>query len=225
MPSRGQVRGLVAIVVYAAMIFGAAGTLAWIEGWIFFGWNLVVMTVTGIWLKRHDPVLYAERMKPMFQKGQPGWDRLILLLWVPAWLAFFIVPGLDAVRHGWSHVPLGWKIAGGVLHVVGWLGVVWTVKANTFLVPVVRVQEEREHRVIDTGPYALIRHPMYAAVFLWLLGVPLLLGSWWGLVPWGWSVIMLTVRTALEDRHLHTDLPGYREYAARVRYRLVPGVW
>lgn len=225
MPSRNTLRAVFGAVFYAAVLFGSAGTLAWLEGWIFYGWNLVAMTVTGVWLQRTDPVLFAERSKPPFQKGQPWWDRLILIFFVLSWFGWFVLPGLDAVRFGWSRVDLGWKILGGVLHVAAWFGIVWVVKSNTFLIPIVRVQTEREHRVIDTGPYAIVRHPMYAVIFVWLPAGSLLLGSWWATLGCLYPIALLTLRTALEDRLLQRELPGYAEYAARVRFRLVPGVW
>ena len=224
MPSRNTIRGVLGLVLYAGLLFGGAGTWCWIEGWIFYAWNVIAMASTGIWLKRRDPALYAERIKPPFQPGQPWWDRLLLMAFIPAWVAWFLLPGLD-VRHGWSRVALPWQIGGGVLHVLAWLAIVWTLAANTFLIPVVRVQPERAQRVVDTGPYALVRHPMYLAVFVWMVGGSLLLGSWWTVLLCAWPIALLTLRTALEDRLLQRDLAGYPGYTRRVRYRLIPGLW
>ncbi len=225
MSTRSTLRVILGVVLYGALLFGSAGTLRWLEGWVFLAILLGATAGTGLWLQRHDPALLAERTKPLLQPGQPLWDRIIMIAFVPAWIAWFVVPGLDAVRFGWSSVGWPLKAMGAVLHIVGWAGIVWTLKANTFLAPVVRVQTEREQRVIDSGPYALVRHPMYVAVFVWLIGGSLFLGSWWGVLSCAWPIALLVVRTALEDRHLHEELAGYPEYAARVRYRLLPGLW
>lgn len=213
------------VLAYSGLLFGSAGTLAWPEAWIFLVSLFVGVFAGGLWLKRHDPALFAERTKPLFQKGQPVWDRVILVLFASAWLGWFVVPGLDAVRYGWSHVPFAVQIMGGVLYLFGFAGIMWTMKANTFLAPVVRILSERGHQVVDTGPYAIVRHPMYVSVFLWMPGASLLLGSWWGTLFCAVPIGLLTVRTALEDRMLQRDLAGYADYARRVRYRLVPGVW
>jgi len=225
MPSRNTVRGILGLVLYAGLLFGGAGTFAWLEGWIFYAWNAVAMTLTGLWLKRRDPALYAERIRPPFQPGQPWWDRVLLIAFIPAWIAWFLLPGMDAVRFSWSHVTGAWRVAGGALHVAGWLGIVWTLATNTYLAPVVRLQSERAHRVIDSGPYALVRHPMYLAVFVWMLGGSLLLASWWTVLLCAWPIALLSLRAVLEERHLRRELAGYGAYMERVRFRLVPGVW
>jgi protein-S-isoprenylcysteine O-methyltransferase Ste14 len=181
-----------------------------------------------VWLARHDPDLLAERMTGQAkgtQGGQKGWD----LVWTAAasllFIGWFALMGLDAVRFGWSNVPV-WLQAVGALLVVGSFWLFFAVfRANSFLSPVVRVQKERGQKVIDTGPYAVVRHPMYAAVIPFALGTSLLLGSWWGLVPAALLVLIMAWRAVQEERTLRAELPGYVEYAARVRYRLIPGVW
>jgi protein-S-isoprenylcysteine O-methyltransferase Ste14 len=138
---------------------------------------------------------------------------------------FPVVAGLDAVRFGWSHV--GWQafFAGLPVYLTGWVLVPWTMIVNPHLEPTVRIQEERGHRVVKSGPYGVVRHPMYAGVILQTLAAPLLVGSLWSYLPVGASICLFVVRTALEDRMLRKELPGYAEYATNTRYRLVPGIW
>jgi protein-S-isoprenylcysteine O-methyltransferase Ste14 len=212
-------------LAHAVLLFGAAGTLRWLAGWAFlllFYAGLVLMT---IWLARHDPALLAERMKSPVQRGQPRWDQVLMSVFIVLWAVWLPLMGVDAVRLHWSAMP-------AILQWIGAAGVVagmWTwylaFRENTFLAPVVRIQAERGHRVITTGPYAVVRHPMYAGAVVFFVCAALMLGSWWG---FGWALMMsalLAVRTALEDRELQRHLDGYPDYAARVRARLVPGLW
>jgi protein-S-isoprenylcysteine O-methyltransferase Ste14 len=213
------------ILGFAALLFGAAGTLHWPAAWaylvLFFALTIGLM----LWLARHNPDLLAERMKPPIQQGQPLWDRVLLLVLIalfPIWLA---VMGLDAVRFGWSAMPvwLQWAGAAGVAVSLWAMGLVF--RENSFLAPVVRIQAERGHSVVSTGPYAVVRHPLYSAALGWIAASALMLGSWWGLAVGGLMAAVLVGRTVLEDRELHRSLPGYADYAGRVRYRLVPLLW
>ena len=132
---------------------------------------------------------------------------------------------LDAVRYRWSAMPLWLQGAGGGFMVLSYGMIARILRENTFLVPVVRIQKEREHRVISTGPYRLVRHPFYAALLIYLPASALVLGSWYGLAA---SLLLsggFVLRTAMEDRELKRGLEGYTEYAAQVRYRLIPLVW
>jgi protein-S-isoprenylcysteine O-methyltransferase Ste14 len=212
-------------LVFVILLFGSAGTFKWVAAWVFlalfFGW---VVFITGT-LARNDPALLAERMKPPIQKGQPLWDKIILSVFIVLFVMWLILMGLDAVRFGWSVMPVWLRGVG----TVGLLGSMWichrTFQENTFLAPVVRIQTERGQRVISTGPYAIVRHPLYAAALLLLLSTALLLGSWWGSAA---TIVLgagLVVRIALEERELKRALRGYREYMQRVRYRLIPGIW
>jgi protein-S-isoprenylcysteine O-methyltransferase Ste14 len=141
------------------------------------------------------------------------------------WCGWLVLMGLDAGRFHWSRVPLGGQILGVGLIAVGsylaWL----TFRANSYAAPVVKIQKERGHRLVSTGPYAYLRHPMYAGALGFLLGAPLLLGSWWGLAAALLLVLAMAVRAVLEERALTAELDGYADYAARVRYRLVPYLW
>jgi len=206
------------------VLFGAAGTLAWASGWIFIVLYAAFSVIQLAWLVRHDPGLLDERMTP-FPSDQPAWDRafmIALLLVIAVW---FLVMPLDAERLRWSHVP-GWLEAVGALVLVASLVLFFvTFRENSFLSPAVRVQRERGQRVVSSGPYRYVRHPLYSGVGLFVLGTTLLLGSWAGLLPGAVMVAMLAWRTVGEERTLRKELEGYEDYQSRVRFRLLPGVW
>lgn len=219
----GQVVGMA--VVFGVALFGGAGTLSWLAGWIwlalFFGFTVAL----SLWLLRHNPALLTERMTGMGKADQKGWDRVWFGLTAVAFVGWLVLMPLDALRLGWSSVPAWVQAAGGVL-VVGSFWLLFTVfRENTFLSPAVRVQRERGQTVVETGPYRHVRHPMYAAAGLLLVGTTLLLGSWWGLIGAALITSGAAWRAIGEERVLRAELPGYDEYVARVRYRLVPGVW
>lgn len=225
MSLRTALRALLMATLYPGLLFGSAGTLRWVEGWVFLALQAALSGYLMYWLGRHDPALRAERLRGGFHPDQPRWDRVLVSWFALAWLLWLCVPGLDAVRYGPSGVLLGAQLAGGALHLLGWWGLFAVHRANTFLAPVVRIQRERGQRVIDTGPYAVVRHPMYAAFFAWIPGAGLLLGSWWAVALAPAVILPLVVRTWFEDECLARELPGYAAYRTRVRYRLLPGVW
>ncbi|HEY9141995.1 MAG TPA: isoprenylcysteine carboxylmethyltransferase family protein [Bryobacteraceae bacterium] len=212
-------------LIFSALLFGAAGTILWAAGWAY----LVLFVAGALWitlrLARHNPALLAERMKSPVQKGQPFWDKVFLLAMMVVWCGWLALMGLDAVRFRWSVMPVWLQCAGAALLVLSFRMIARAFQENPFLVAVVRIQTEREHKVISTGPYATVRHPLYAATLIYLPANALMLGSWYGLAA---SVVLLggiAFRTAMEDRELQRGLAGYIEYAARVRYRLIPFVW
>ena len=208
-----------------ALLFGVAETWDWPGAWAFLGLMGVLSLGVGAWLARHDPELLAERLSPLWQPGQQRWDKMLLAavaLLVVAWLAAM---ALDAGRWHLSHMP-GW------LQIVGATGPVASVwlsclvfRANRFAAPVVKLQASRGHAVATGGPYAVVRHPMYAGALFFCAGMPLLLGSWGGLAFVPALMAVLALRAVLEERLLILELPGYAAYAGKVRYRLVPGVW
>jgi protein-S-isoprenylcysteine O-methyltransferase Ste14 len=212
------------ILICAVPLFGAAGTLLWTAAWAFlaliFGPGLVITLV----LAKQDPALLEERMKPLIQKDQPLWDRIVTPILIVLWLCWLALMGLDA-RYGWSAMPvwLQWIGAAGVALTM-WI---WFLvfRENTFLAPVVKIQKERGHKVVSTGPYAIVRHPMYASALIFFAASTLMLGSWVGFAAALALMALLVVRTALEDRELQRGLAGYTDYAARVRYKLVPLIW
>jgi len=211
-------------VVFAAILFGAAGRLDWWEGWAFLAVFFGCAFAVSEWVLQRDPALMAERLGSPVQQGQPVWDRLFLPVVGLVFLGWLVLMGLDA-RYGWSDVPAWLEIVGGAAIVAGFGIVAQVFAENTFLAPVVKVQTERAHRLIATGPYAFVRHPMYAGAVVLLLGSGLLAGSWWATVGSLLIVGAIAIRAVLEERLLTASLAGYADYAARVRYRLVPLVW
>ena len=213
------------MLVIGLALFLPAGTLAWPEGWIFLGLMFGLSTGESVWLIRHDPALMNERMSGVGRTDQEKWDKILLAVVGIAFFAWLALMGLDAVRFRWSHVPGAVQAIGGLAFVYSFRMFHATFRENAFLSPAVRVQTDRAQTVVSTGPYARVRHPMYAAFTVFVPGAALLLGSWWG-VAFGLVLIGLVARRAvLEERVLRERLPGYAEYMRRVRYRFVPGVW
>jgi protein-S-isoprenylcysteine O-methyltransferase Ste14 len=212
-------------LVLGLALFLPAGTLAWPAGWIFIGLMLGISVVESVWLIRYNPGLMNERMSGLGRKDQESWDRTLIRITAIVFVAWLVLMGLDAVRFRWSRMPLAVQVLGGLIFVVSFRIFHSTFRENTFLSPAVRIQTDRAHTVVSTGPYARVRHPMYAGFVLFAVGAPLLLGSWYG-VPGALVLIAIVARRAvLEERVLRERLPGYSDYAERVRYRFVPGVW
>jgi len=209
----------------AALLFIPAGTFAWPAAWIYLAEMGVAGLLIGLWLARHNPGLLAERMSPLIQRAQKRWDKVLMISLIVLWCAWFVLIALDAMRYRWSEVPF-WAQAVGALWISIAMYVVFTtMRANSFAAPVVKIQSERGHRVVSDGPYAVVRHPMYAGALLLFLGTPLLLGSRWGLALAPVIAVLMGTRAVMEERTLARELEGYKEYAARVRYRMIPLVW
>lgn len=226
-PAKAWVGVALRLAAFPVVFLWPAGNWLWWEAWavvsLWWGYGLAVT----LYLLRHDRALLAERMNPSpAQEGQKGWDKVLMVLIFPVGIGLFVVPGLDVVRFGWTApLPVWVESLAMLAHLPAFLLIAWVMRENTYLSRVVKIAEEREHRVITTGPYALVRHPMYTAVIVLVLALPLALGSRYGLVPGALLAGLMIVRTALEDRTLHAELPGYPEYARKTRYRLIPGVW
>ena len=205
------------------VVFWPAGTLHWPAGWAYLGFITAYYCISVAYLTRVNPEVIVHRMH--FGAGTKSWDIVWLIVFTPLFTAVYVVAGLDAVRYEWSVMPSWLWPLGLALFVPGaWL-FTWSMGVNPFFEKTVRIQTDRGHRVIDTGPYAYVRHPGYVGLFGWTLGTPFLLGSWCALGPAVLASIATIVRTALEDRTLREELEGYEAYAQRVRYRLVPGIW
>ncbi len=218
-------KSLLWIAAIVALLFWPAGTLRWPGAWIFLGEMAIGGVVVVWWLARHDPGLLRERLASPFQREQVFRDKLIIAAVIVGYYGWLALMALDAKRWGWSHMP-GWLAVAGALLLALCYYVNWLVfRENSFAAPVVKLQPERGHSVITTGPYAVVRHPMYAGAILQFAGVPLLLGSWLGLALAPVLVAVLAIRVGVEERMLRDNLPGYAEYAARVRWRLVPGLY
>jgi protein-S-isoprenylcysteine O-methyltransferase Ste14 len=212
------------IVGLAALLFVPAGTLHWPAAWVLLGLMTATGLAFGFWLEKKDPALLAERMRSPVRSDQPTADRKFLLLFALAILIWFIVIGLDE-RWRLSDMSIAWQVLGLALLILSSAFIAWVFNENSFAAAVVRLQSERGHHVISTGPYAFVRHPMYSAAVLFMVGIALLLGSWWGTAISPIFAVLFGVRIGIEEHTLMTGLPGYADYAARVHYRLVPGLW
>lgn len=219
---KSLVKGVVDLAILGGVLFGTAGRVDWPAAWLVL--LLFAGQVLSGWLLfRHDPELFEERLTTA--SNVPHWDLQIARgnrILEPIFLA---TAALDAGRFRWSVMPMVVQAIGAAA-VVAAIGVVWWCAAsNHFLSARSRIQSERGHTVVQHGPYRFVRHPMYAARTVLILGVALMLGSWIALVPAALIALLLVLRTSLEDRMLTTELPGYREYATHVPERLVPGLW
>src|SRR5208283_459638 len=202
--------------------FVFAGRLDWWRGWLFVGSLLIIAGVSFGVLRRKNPDLMRRRLE--WQPGVKRFDRFVLAATIVGFLSFYAVAGLDA-RYGWSQLSAAWVWPGIALEFLGFVPIFLAIAENPFLERQVRVQTELGHHVITTGPYRVVRHPMYAGLMLLLPGCALVLGSGWGFAPITMLMATFIVRTVLEDGVLWRELPGYKEYCTRTRYRLVPGVW
>ncbi len=214
------------MVLLAALLFVSAGSVNWPMGWVYI---LVSVSITAfsrfVILHRH-PDLAVERAGYQKAEGVKSWDKKIMP-WVALYGPFIqvLVCGLNR-RFGWTPaVPLLWQVAGMVVLVLSSLLGVWAMASNPFFAALNRIQKERGHTVISSGPYQFVRHPGYVGGIVANAAGPLALGSVWALIPGTLTSVLVVIRTALEDRTLQQELEGYKEYAQRVRYRLLPGVW
>jgi protein-S-isoprenylcysteine O-methyltransferase Ste14 len=218
----GQFAGF--FVAFALALFLPAGTLAWVAGWLFLGLFCGFYLAVTIWLYRHNPGLLQERMR-LATSDQQGWDKVlfpVLMVFPFAWLMFI---SFDAVRFHWSSLPVWLQLVGAIVLVCSFYLLFLTFRENAYLSPVVRIQEERGHTVVSTGPYHYVRHPMYAAMLVFVVGTSLLLGSWYGVLFGIIFLVMLARRAVLEERTLREQLPGYAAYMGQVKYRLIPYIW
>lgn len=210
------------IIVMAAMIFIPAGTLDYWQAWLFLACYFAASLVVSLWLLRNDQALLERRMRGgPFAEGERS-QKVIMTITSIGFIALLVIPGLDR-RFGWSDMPGAIAILGDLLLLAGWFGILIVFRANSFAAATIQVASDQ--KVISTGPYAVVRHPMYAAALLMLLGIPISLGSWWG------ALVLLALLPALawrlidEEQLLVRDLEGYSDYRRKVRWRLIPYVW
>jgi protein-S-isoprenylcysteine O-methyltransferase Ste14 len=207
----------------AVFLFWPAGRIDWWPGWGVLAVNAFMMLSMGFIMFRRFPELAAERLKP--PKDAKKWDVAINSGVRLLQAARYIVAGLD-FRHGWTGgFPLGIQIAGLAVSFLGYAVVPWAVANNRFFSQIVRIQSDRGHAVAVGGPYRFLRHPSYLGMIVFELAIPVMLASWGAIFISLGSVLLIVLRTALEDRTLQAELPGYMEYAKSVRYRLLPGIW
>jgi len=224
---RGVVRWLlretIGTVMLALLLFLTAGRWDWGMGWALVVITILWVAATALTVIPRNPRLLAERTG--LKKSGKLWDLRILSIMGMFNLARSIIAGLDQ-RYGWTTgFPYSLQLIMLLIVVLGYALFVWAIAANAFFAMQVRIQEERGHTVATGGPYRFVRHPGYVGQILLELGAPLMLGSIWGLIPAGMIALLALLRTALEDRMLQKELPGYQAYAKQVRYRLLPGIW
>ena len=213
------------LAITGAVLFGSAGTLDWPQAWVLLVELGVLGLASGLSIAQHDPQLMRERMRGPIQREQKPWDKALLIVVFTFFAALHVVAGLDAVRFHTSDMPLWLEILGAVGVALGLYMFHIVLRTNSYASAVVRVQRERGHQVISTGPYAFVRHPMYSGAIFYFVGTALLLGSWYAVAIAIVLVALFGLRAVWEEQTLIGELPGYAEYAQRVRYRFVPGVW
>jgi len=215
---------VVTIGVWSAALFGGAGRLDWTRGWIYVAVSLVALVAIEVLVRRHNPAVLEARSN-WRHKNTEVFDKVFLAIFAPSFFLQPAIAGLDAVRFGWSSIPFWTVYVGLAFSVLGSALVAWTLAVNPHAESTVRIQTDRGHAVISTGPYQIVRHPMYVGIILGYVGGPLILGSMWALAISGLLIALFVARTALEDQTLRRELSGYKEYCARTRYRLVPRLW
>jgi protein-S-isoprenylcysteine O-methyltransferase Ste14 len=219
-------KGLVSLAGLAlamgVLIFVPAGTIDYWQAWLFLACYFAASLVVSMWLMRNDPALLERRMRGgPFAEGERN-QKIIMTITSLGFVGLLVVPGLDR-RFGWSHMPSAIAILGNVMLLGGWWGILQVFRANTYAAATIKV--DAGQTVISTGPYGVVRHPMYAAALLMLLGIPVALASWWGLLVFAFILPALAWRLVDEERVLVRDLDGYADYRLKVRWRLAPGLW
>jgi len=212
--------------VEGALLFACAGTMALPRAWFFVAVSLVGMFGQIALVAAKNPELVNHRGRWKQKKDAKGWDKPLVTSY--GLLAFYAVPiviGLDVGRYAWSSLGLWSAVVGTALFAFGTVVITWAMLVNTHFETVVRIQTDRNHQVTTSGPYAFIRHPGYVAASLWAFSGPLIVGSLYALIPAALATLVLIYRTALEDKTLQRELPGYADYAAQVPHRLLPGLW
>jgi len=213
------------LAIMMAVFYTSAGRTDIPRSWFLFSVAFVYFVASNLALYKYNPGLLIQRLK-IRREGSKTWDEVLVrvsnltaLLLVPA------VAGLDVGRYWWSSLGLPYAVMGVVFLIVSSVLVNWAMIENPYFEPTVRIQNDRDHQVVTTGPYAIVRHPGYLSGILWIASIPLILGSLYTFAPFVLYTALMTLRTYLEDRTLQEELPGYTEYTERVKYRLFPWIW
>lgn len=225
-PVSRLVSSFIYLAFFSLILLFLAGDWRWFEGWLFSGIFAGGSVMTLLYLYFNDPALLNERYASPVQKEQKTWDKVLLMLFFVEFLAWFAIMPLDAKRFGWTQpYPPSVRALGTILLIAGMYGLFIALRENSFAAPVVKMQKERGQHVISTGPYALVRHPMYAGALLLFIGGPMMLSSNYGLVLGFVLTVTIAIRSVGEEAMLKEELPGYREYMRKVRWRMVPFVF
>ncbi|MGP0019853.1 MAG: methyltransferase family protein [Candidatus Sulfotelmatobacter sp.] len=215
---------LMVLAWWIGSLFLAAGRLDWVRGWISVALFVVGMTAVKRIVQHYNPAVLKERAK-WRRKDTKGFDKIFLAIYLPLYLIQPAIGGFDAVRYHWSSMPFVFVYVGSILFTLALAMITWVMIVNPFAESSVRIQTDRGHTVITSGPYRIVRHPMYVGIILLYFSTALIWGSVWTLRLGALLMVLLIWRTAREDRTLRQELPGYEQYAAVTRYRLLPGVW
>ena len=217
------VKGLTSVLIFSTILFICAGRISYTQGWIYF-FTTCVTTAMTFFALQNKTALLKERSK--VNKGAKSWDKLLLGLSAIVFLTTIIISGLDTGRFGWSpHLHWSFYLFGILLTIIGQIIFLTAQRQNIFFSPVVIIQTKTEHTVCNTGIYKIVRHPGYLGMTLSLLGIPLLIGSLWSMIPTLITIIILLTRTNLEDKTLRNELKGYLEYTNKTRFKLIPGIY
>jgi protein-S-isoprenylcysteine O-methyltransferase Ste14 len=222
--TRGIVVQSVIILISFVILFAAAGTINWTNGWIYFVLACLSQTISWVILAKANPQLLNVRGS-LVKQDTKRFDRIWIVLYPILTILNVVIMGFDAVRFQWSSMPLWLNIMGIVIFIPAWVIATRAMAANKFFEWTVRIQDDRGQYVCQDGPYRFIRHPGYISLIASVMAGPLILGSYWGLVLSSILALIIIARTALEDQTLQKELMGYREYASKVRYRLIPFIW
>jgi len=214
------------LFLFPALLLFLSGDWLWLEGWLFSIWFLLVCFSVIIYLYRNDPSLLTERYKKPGTGNQKGWDKYVVFGLLIGFITWISIMPLDAKRFGWTaYFPVWLKILGGMVLLLAFYFFYQSYAENTFASALVRLQAERKQKVISTGVYGFVRHPMYLGGILLFIGAPLLLGSFYGLVIGLILIFLLAGRIIGEERMLIKELEGYEDYKKKVKYRLIPFIW
>ena len=214
------------VAFYALLLFVPAGTLQWWRTWMFLAVTVAVMAGAIFSILPGNADLFSQRARGIIQKGQPLWDRVLVILLVVSYMGQIVFIPLDVFRFHLLAKPVGLvSFLGLALYVAGWWIITLAMKVNPFAVPVVRLQEDRHQRVIESGVYAVVRHPMYAGFVPMVVGPALWLESYPAALLAIIPIAVLAVRSVFEERFLKQELKGYDAYTEKVRYRLIPFIW
>jgi protein-S-isoprenylcysteine O-methyltransferase Ste14 len=225
-----NISGLIIRIILTAVGFGLvlflpAGTLAWPAAWVYLVLLFAFTIGISIWLASFNPELLEERMSGVGKPGQKTWDKVFLALLLPVFFGWYVLLALDAVRFHWSRMPQWLQLIGAGILLAAFYIFYLAFRANTYLSPAVRIQSDRGQTVVSTGPYAHVRHPLYAGFILFTVGTALMLASVYGVVGALVLNALIAWRASREEQVLQQELAGYSEYMTRVKYRFIPYIW